>query len=549
MARSVRVAHDRAPFGMRGRDLLGRYKLGRPLSRDSSGTLYKAKDARSGAVVAVRELAPELVADTRFLERFRAESGVLTRLDHPNCGKVLDFLEVEGRAYIVSEPIEGRTLREVIGGATLRPAQALALLRGSLVGLGAAHSLGLLHRSLRPESVVVQPNGLVKLTGFDQPAYAAGAAPGEAASAGISPYAYIAPDQVVGAEADVRTDVYLAGILGFELLTGGPPFTSLDPSELMFMHVTQDPPDLNALRPEVTVPVADIVNRALAKEPEHRQQSAREFIAQIDAATAALGVEWTEAVVVSGLGAAAMAGGSTLAGGEKPNRGATPGGARVGRRPRSVLVPGVAALTIALSGAAYGYSQRWLGVGAGVNPGLRSMSTAPHSGGSPAHGRAPSDLAPKPPSTELTPPGAEGPPVAVLLPAQPAPGTRVAVRVGWTQQPAVVSLISTNPAAPPPAPPTTAPVPPGIAPGSAPAASMDGEGVLVRRAAAVGRNLRPAGGDVRHGELATGRQIRGQVGGPGRPGPGPGRPGPRQEDHGDQGDDRQEGHGHHVGEV
>jgi serine/threonine-protein kinase len=462
MARSVRVAHDRTPFGMRGRGLLGRYKLGRPLSRDSSGTVYKATDARSGAVVAVRELAPELVADTRSLERFRAESGVLTRLNHPNCGKVLDFLEVEGRAYIVSEPIEGRTLREVIGGATLRPAQALALLRGSLVGLGAAHSLGLLHRSLRPESVVVQPDGLVKLTGFDQPAYAAGAAPGEAASAGISPYAYIAPDQVLGAEADVRTDVYLAGILGFELLTGGPPFTSLDPSELMFMHVTQDPPDLTALRPEVTAPVADIVNRALAKRPADRQQSAREFIAQIDAATAALGVEWTEAVVVSGLGAAAMAGGSTLAGGEKPNRGATPGGARVGRRPRSVLVPGVA-LTLALSGAAYGYSQRWLGVGAGVNPGPRSTSTAPHSGGSQAHGRAPSDLA-------LTPPGAEVPPAAVLLPAQPAPGTRVAVRVDSTQQPPVVSLVSTTPAAPPPAPPATVPVPPRTAPGSAQAA-------------------------------------------------------------------------------
>lgn len=455
MARSIRAAHDRAPFRMRGGHLLGRYKLGRPLSRDSSGTVYRAKDAHMGAVVAVKELAPELVADTRFLERFRAESGVLTRLDHPNCGKVLEILEGEGRVYVVSEPIEGRTLREVINGSTLRPAQALALLRGSLVGLGAAHSLGLLHRSLRPESVVVQPDGLVKLTGFDQPAYAAGAAPGETASAGISPYAYIAPDQVVGAEADVRTDVYLAGILGFELLTGAPPFTSLDPSELMSMHVTKDPPDLTALRPEVTAPVADIVNRALTKGPDDRQQSAREFIAQIDAATAALGVEWTEAMVVSGLGGAAMAGGSTLAGGEKPIRGTTPGPARLGRRPRSVLVPGVAALTLALSGAAYGYSQRWLGVGAGVSPGPSSTSTARHFGGSPAHGRASSVLAPKPPNTQLAPPGAEAPPAAVLPPAQPASATLVAVRVGPAPQP---------PAAPASAPPGPAPAPAGAAP-------------------------------------------------------------------------------------
>ena len=300
---------------------------------------------------------------------------------------------------------------------------------------------------------------------------------------------------------------------------------------------------MTALRPEVTAPVADIVNRALAKGPEDRQQSARELISQIDAATAALGVEWTEAMAVSGLGAAAMAGGSTLAGAQKASGGAKPAGTRLGRRPRTVLVPGVAVLTLALSGAAYGYSQRWLGAGARVNPALRSTSTAPHFGGSQAHRRAPSDLAPKPPSTELTPPGAEVPPVAVLLPAQSAPGTRVAVRVGSTQQPPVVFLVFTNPAAPPPAPPATAPVPPGTAPGSAPAASMDGESVLVRRAAAVGRNLRPAGGDLRRGELAPGRQIRG----------------PRSADKDDQDrdkttavtdvTDRQDGDGHHRGEA
>jgi eukaryotic-like serine/threonine-protein kinase len=469
MARPVRVAHDWAPFRMRGRDLLGKYKLGRPLSRDSAGTVYKAKDTGSGAEVEVTELTPELVADTRFLERFRAESGLLMRLDHPNCGKVLDFLEIERRAYVVSEPIDGRTLREVISGTALRPAQALALLRGSLVGLGAAHALGLLHRSLRPESVVVQPDGLVKLTGFDQPAFAAGANPGEAASNGISPYAYIAPDQVVGAEADVRTDVYLAGILGFELLTGTPPFTSQDPSELMSMHVAQEPPALTALRPEVTAPVADIVNSALAKVPDDRQQSAREFIAQIDAATAALGVEWTEAMVVSGLGAAATAGGSALAGADRPDRGATRGGSRIGRRPRSVLVPGVAALTLALSGAAYGYSQRWLGLGAGVSPGPRSTSSASQFGGVPAHGRAPSALAPNPPGSELTPPGAEVPPAAVLLPAQPAPATSVALSVVTVPPPPVASPTSTNPAASP------APAPPGTAPSSAPGPTGGGD--------------------------------------------------------------------------
>jgi hypothetical protein len=495
---------------MRGRDLLGKYKLGQLLSRDSSGTVYKAKDVRTGAVVSVKELAPELVADTRFVERLRAESGVLLRLDHPNCGKVLDFLEVEGGVFVVSELLEGRTLRDVISGTTLRPAQALALLRGSLVGLGAAHALGLLHRSVRPESVVVQPDGLVKLTGFDQPAYAAGTISGKEASTAISPYAYIAPDQVVGAEADVRTDVYLAGILGFELLAGAPPFTSPDPSELMSMHVTQDPPDLTALRPEVTAPVADVVNRALAKAPDDRQQSAREFIAQIDAATAALGVEWTEAMAVSGLAAAAMAG-STLAGHEKAGQGATAAGARLIRRPRSVLVPGLAALTLALSGAAYGYSQRWLGLGTGVGGGPLPTSTAPRSGGSQAHNRAPSNLAPTPPGTEPTPPAVEAPPAAVLLPEQTTPGTRVAVVVP-VAQPQVVSPVSTAAPASPPAPPVPGPPPP------APAPSGGGDSDSARTT-------------DQDDQAHDGDQDRDQD---------------RDQDHGDH--DGDDGHGHHQGE-
>ena len=88
----------------------------------------------------------------------------------------------------------------------------------------------------------------------------------------------MAPEQVVGAEADVRTDVYLAGVLGYELLAGRPPFASLDPAEMWSMHMAQDPPRLIELRPELTAPIVDIVSRALAKLPDARQQSAREFI-------------------------------------------------------------------------------------------------------------------------------------------------------------------------------------------------------------------------------------------------------------------------------
>ena len=392
--------------------LVGNYQLGRQLGSDSSGTVYSAEDLRTGATVSVKELAPELVAHPRYLDGFRAEIGVLMRLDHPNCGKVVDFLEIAGHVYVVSEPIEGQTLRQILGSTELRPGQALALLRGTLVGLGAAHAVGILHRSLRPESVLLQPDGLVKLTGFDQPAYLGGAGAALAPAAAISPYAYIAPEQVVGSPADARTDVYLAGVLGFELLSGGPPFASADPSELMSMHVGQDPPELTQLRPEITAPAADLVSRALAKSADDRQQSAREFIAQIDALTESLGVEWTEAMLVSGL--AAVGALAPAIAGAVQGHAAAAGSARPGRRPRRALVPGAAALALALSGAAYGYSQRWLGEGGGTTPGRSSSSTA-HGA---KHGTGPGGTHKpgSPPALALVPPGSSPPAPAGVPP-------------------------------------------------------------------------------------------------------------------------------------
>jgi eukaryotic-like serine/threonine-protein kinase len=443
------------------RDRVGPYKLRRRLRSDPAGTVYRAKNARTGAPVTVTELAAELVADAGFLERFRHDAGVLSRLDHPNCGKVLDYLEIEGRVYLVTERIDGRTLRQVIGSTTLRPTQALALLRGSLVGLDAAHSLQVLHRTLRPESVVVQPNGRVKLTGFGQPAYraTAGARAALSASAGISPYAYLAPEQVVGTEADVRTDIYLAGVLGFELLAGQPPFTSLDPAEVWSMHMAQDPPNLMELRPEITAPVAAIVRRALAKAPDNRQQSARDFIGQIDAVGSPLSVWGTELAVDSRLGRAAALAVASLNAVESPKHDAASAGGKFGWRTLRALVPGVAALALTLSAAADGYNPGWLGIRGGLKAGQHS---APTTQGSQGRGLQPPGA---PPDLVLTPSGTQLPtPAAGLVAARVAlPAVQVS--------PILLTTVEPTPGQPPATPPTIQPSPPGTVPSPAPSSS------------------------------------------------------------------------------
>jgi hypothetical protein len=456
------------------RYLAGRYKFDRALSTDSSGTLYKAKDLRSGADVTVKELSPALVADSAYMERIRASAAALTGFDDPNFVSVIDFIEAGGQAYVVSVYVEGQSLRDVIGSAAIAPAEALALLRGSLLGLAAVNSAGLLHRSVRPENVILLPDGQVKLTGFDQPAYAGAAA---ASGSGVSPYAYIAPEQVVGATADPRTDVYLAGLLGYELLAGVPPFTASDPSQVMSMHVAQDPVPLSAVRPEIPVSVADVVSQALAKEPDDRQQGARSFIAQIDAAGPSLGPAWALALVPGSLA-------SLLVPPALPQPAApTPAPRRVPMRVaprlawsrRGALVPGAAALSLALTGgAAFAYSQRWLGNGVSVPASPRAgftASTGVHPGGVPG-GLHPyvvpptsnpsAQLAPTPtptptPTPSPTPSPAPGPGAGSLVAVIPvvarvAPGPVVPPITGNVVPPAPTPPVTPSPPVTPPAP-------------------------------------------------------------------------------------------------
>ena len=286
----------------------GKYQFTGVIGTGATGTVHMAYHHELGRYVAIKELSPSLAQQPGFLERFRAEAQVMARLESPNCVKVYEFYETDGRAFLVEEYVEGSSLRKVVGQAgTLTAEQSLGVLKGALSGLGYAHALGLIHRDIKPENVLVDKEGVSKLADFGQAVFT-GIGPG--AAGGISPGtpAYMSPEAVRGAALDARSDVYSAGSMVYELLTGRPPFLADTPLATMRMQLEAPIPDPREANPSIPDDVAFMVGRAMAKDPAQRQQSASEFFGQLNSAAAAgYGADWESRASIKPLVAAAAA--------------------------------------------------------------------------------------------------------------------------------------------------------------------------------------------------------------------------------------------------
>ena len=294
--------------------VVGKYQVQAELGRGSFGIVYLGYQADLDRKVAIKELAPQLAGDPAFLQTFRYEAQVMASLDHPNCVKVYDFIETGGHAFLVSEFIEGASLRRVLETAgRLSPQQALGVLKGSLMGLGYAHQRGLVHRDIKPENILADRAGVSKLADFGQSIYAVG--PGAAGGLTGSP-AYMSPEQAQGGRMDARSDLYSAGAVLYEFLAGRPPFTGDSAIAVMRMHGTNPVPDPRSFNPALPAEANALVQRALAKDPAYRFQSADEFLAHLEAtAVAGYGRDWERTAAISGLvaGAAAVAAGAGVA--------------------------------------------------------------------------------------------------------------------------------------------------------------------------------------------------------------------------------------------
>ncbi|WP_343991971.1 protein kinase domain-containing protein, partial [Nocardioides dubius] len=274
-----------------GRLLDGRYRIGDRIARGGMAGVYEAVDVRLDRTVAVKVMHPGLGDDGDFAERFVREAKHAARLSHPNVVAVYDQGEERGTVFLVMEYVPGHTLRDVIRQqAPMPPLKALSLIEPVLAALAAAHQAGLIHRDIKPENVLIPdaPGGVPKVADFGL-AKAISADTQHTATGGvlIGTVSYLAPELVVDGRADTRADVYAAGVVLFELLTGKKPHEGESPIQVAYKHVHEDVPPPSSIvtstEPELRIPayLDALVARATARDREHRAADARVLLHQV----------------------------------------------------------------------------------------------------------------------------------------------------------------------------------------------------------------------------------------------------------------------------
>ncbi|MEU2108599.1 protein kinase [Streptomyces sp. NPDC019507] len=259
------------------------YTETRELGAGGSGRVVLAVHDATGTPVAVKYLAERLRRDTAFVRAFRSEARLLSELDTPHVVRLYEYVECPEGAAIVMELVDGIPLRALLSreGAT-GAAPALVVLKGSLLGLAAAHRAGVVHRDYKPENVLVAPDGSSKLVDF-------GIAAGRGTTPGVAGTpSYMAPEQWSGAPASPAGDVYAATATFFECVTGRKPYTGENFAELALRHTSAPVPV-----EEVPEELRPLIRRGMAKSPEERPETAEAFVEELEAiACAALGPDW-----------------------------------------------------------------------------------------------------------------------------------------------------------------------------------------------------------------------------------------------------------------
>ncbi len=277
----------------------GRYRVTRKLGGGGMADVYLAEDQELGRRVAVKILHNRYQNDEQFVERFRREATHAAGLSHPNIVSIFDRGETDGSYFIVMEYVEGRTLKELIRSRGPCPIPvAIAYTRQILSGLRYAHRNGVVHRDIKPHNVIVDPEGVVKVTDFG--IARAGASQMTEEGAIIGTAQYLSPEQARGAPVDQTSDLYSTGIVLFELLTARVPFNGETPVEIAMKHIAEPPRAPSDLRPEVPEDLDHVVLRALAKEPKDRYQSAASMDSDLEAVAHGghVPVETTEAATM-----------------------------------------------------------------------------------------------------------------------------------------------------------------------------------------------------------------------------------------------------------
>ncbi len=255
---------------------VGKYRIVARLGRGGMGTVYKAMDETLDREVAIKVLNAE-VSDTRLMARFKAEATTLARLNHPGIATIYEVHKTEDDLFMVMELVRGETLDQMlVRTGPLAPDRAARIVAHMLGALGYAHRAGIIHRDLKPANVMLTDAGAVKIMDFGI-ARVVGAEHLTSDGTTMGTPAYMAPEQVVGKEIDPRADLYSAGVVFYRLLTGCLPFSADTPFAMVQKQLWDVPTPAREHRTDLPEWAEHILDRALAKSPSDRFQSAEEF--------------------------------------------------------------------------------------------------------------------------------------------------------------------------------------------------------------------------------------------------------------------------------
>ncbi|HTD51706.1 MAG TPA: protein kinase [Thermoanaerobaculia bacterium] len=268
---------------------LGPYEILSPLGSGGMGEVYRARDPRLGREVAIKVLPAAFSTDRDRLRRFEQEARAAGSLNHPNITAVYDVGSVEGAPYVVSELLEGETLRSILAGRKLSTRKAIDYSVQIAHGLAAAHEKGIVHRDLKPENLFVTKDGRVKILDFGLAKLTSETVPSGPATQASTQTAltepgvvmgtvgYMSPEQVRGNPADSRSDIFTLGVILYEMLAGVRAFRGGSAAETMAAILKEDPPDLSAVNSTVPPGLDRVVRHCLEKSAEERFQSARDL--------------------------------------------------------------------------------------------------------------------------------------------------------------------------------------------------------------------------------------------------------------------------------
>lgn len=265
-----------------GKILAGRYEVREEVGKGGMALVYKAWCNLLNRYVAIKVLKEEFKDDKEFVHRFNVEAQAAARISNPHVVSIYDVGYQSGFYYIVMEYIEGITLKEYIAeNDRLSWREAVSFAAQIAEGLEAAHKNHVIHRDIKPQNIIMTPEGVLKVTDFGIARASNSQATMTMANTAIGTVHYLSPEQARGGYTDSRTDIYSLGVVLYEMLTGKLPFTDESPVAVAIKHIQEEPTPIRELNPKIPASVERVTMRAMNKDPEKRYATAGEFVKEL----------------------------------------------------------------------------------------------------------------------------------------------------------------------------------------------------------------------------------------------------------------------------